>query len=173
MHLRRDEAGGEALRKSFDRVGFSQHAGLAGEQRVDTGAQAGPVGLRQIEMAAEVEQGDLADLLGCALGGDETEGEVWFVGGVIPGCGFSNEHAVEREGGAVRRQGDLVLLWHYKKLRGELWRISAVFPHFITVNGGKAAKDGLAPNKVLAEQIFPKLDECCVRRAIEQLDNVR
>jgi hypothetical protein len=32
---------------------------------------------------------------------------------------------------------------------------------------------GLAPNKVLAEQIFPKLDECCVRRAIEQLDKVR
>jgi len=144
MHLRRDEAGGEALRKSFDRVGFSQHAGLAGEQRVETGAQAGPVGLRQIEMAAEVEQGDLADLLGCALGGDETEGEVWFVGGVIPGCGFSYEHAVTREGGGLRRQGGLVLLWHYKKLRGELWRISAVFPHFITVNGGKAAKDGLA-----------------------------
>jgi len=32
---------------------------------------------------------------------------------------------------------------------------------------------GLAPNKVLAEQIFPKLDECCVRRAIGQLDKVR
>jgi len=32
---------------------------------------------------------------------------------------------------------------------------------------------GLGPNKVLAEQIFPKLDECCVRRAIGQLDKVR
>jgi hypothetical protein len=32
---------------------------------------------------------------------------------------------------------------------------------------------GLAPNKVLAEQIFPRLDECCVRRAIGQLDKVR
>lgn len=32
---------------------------------------------------------------------------------------------------------------------------------------------GLAPNNVLAEQIFPKLDECCVRRAIGQLDKVR
>ena len=32
---------------------------------------------------------------------------------------------------------------------------------------------GLAPNKVLAEQVFSKLDECCVRRAIEQLDKVR
>jgi DDE family transposase len=32
---------------------------------------------------------------------------------------------------------------------------------------------GLGPNKVLAEQIFPKLDETCVRRAIGQLDKVR
>ena len=32
---------------------------------------------------------------------------------------------------------------------------------------------GLAPNKVLAEQIFLRLDECCVRRAIGQLDKVR
>lgn len=32
---------------------------------------------------------------------------------------------------------------------------------------------GFAPNKVLAEQIFPERDECCVQRAIGQLDKVR
>ena len=32
---------------------------------------------------------------------------------------------------------------------------------------------GLAPNKVLAEKIFPKLDECCVRRALAQADKAR
>lgn len=32
---------------------------------------------------------------------------------------------------------------------------------------------GLGPNKVLAEQIFPKLDAACVRRAIRRLDKVR
>jgi hypothetical protein len=32
---------------------------------------------------------------------------------------------------------------------------------------------GFAPNKVLAEQIFPKLDECCVRRALAQAEKVR
>jgi hypothetical protein len=32
---------------------------------------------------------------------------------------------------------------------------------------------GLGPNAVLAEQIFPKLDEICVRRAIGQADKVR
>jgi hypothetical protein len=32
---------------------------------------------------------------------------------------------------------------------------------------------GFGPNKVLAEQIFPKLDECCVRRALDQAAKVR
>ncbi len=32
---------------------------------------------------------------------------------------------------------------------------------------------GLAPNKVLAGQLFPERDECCVRRAVGQLDKVR
>jgi Transposase DDE domain group 1 len=32
---------------------------------------------------------------------------------------------------------------------------------------------GLPPNKVLAEQVFPKLDECCVRRALAQAEKLR
>jgi hypothetical protein len=32
---------------------------------------------------------------------------------------------------------------------------------------------GLAPNKVLAGQVFQKLDECCVRRALAQAEKVR
>jgi Transposase DDE domain group 1 len=32
---------------------------------------------------------------------------------------------------------------------------------------------GLGPNKVLAEQVFPQLDECCVRRALAQAEKVR
>jgi hypothetical protein len=32
---------------------------------------------------------------------------------------------------------------------------------------------GLGSNKVLAEQMFPKLDECCVRRALAQAEKVR
>jgi hypothetical protein len=32
---------------------------------------------------------------------------------------------------------------------------------------------GLAPNKVLADQVFPKLDECCVRRALAQAEKLR
>jgi hypothetical protein len=32
---------------------------------------------------------------------------------------------------------------------------------------------GLGPNKVLAEKVFAKLDECCVRRALAQAEKVR
>jgi hypothetical protein len=32
---------------------------------------------------------------------------------------------------------------------------------------------GFAPNKVLAEQVFPKLAECRVRRALAQAEKVR
>jgi len=32
---------------------------------------------------------------------------------------------------------------------------------------------GLGPNKVLAEQVFPTLDACCVRRALTQAEKVR
>jgi hypothetical protein len=49
---------------------------LSGEQCVDTSAKSGPVALRQVDVAAEVEEGDLADLLAGALGGYETECEI-------------------------------------------------------------------------------------------------
>ena len=70
-----DEAGGIALGQDFDGIGFCEHAGLSGEQCVDPGAQARPVVPGQVELAAEVEQGDLTNLLAGALGGDEAEGE--------------------------------------------------------------------------------------------------
>jgi len=104
----RDEAGGEALRESFDGFRFGEDVGLPGEQGLDPSAQARPVGLRQVEMAAEVEQGDLADLIAGALGGDETEREIGFVGGFLPGCGFSDEHGAEGERGGAWRKGVLI-----------------------------------------------------------------
>ena len=71
-----DEAGGVALGQDLDGLGFWEHAGLSGEQCVDPGAQARPVVLGQVELVAEIEQGDLADLLAGAFGGDQPEGEV-------------------------------------------------------------------------------------------------
>ena len=87
-----DEAGGVTLCQGFDGLGFREHAGLPGEQGLDPRAQARPIALGEIELAAEVEQGDLADLFADAFGGDETEREVGFAGGFIPGRGFADEH---------------------------------------------------------------------------------
>jgi hypothetical protein len=52
----RDEPGGETLSEDLDGFRFRKHVRLPGEQRLDPGAQARPVGLSQVEMAAEVEQ---------------------------------------------------------------------------------------------------------------------
>jgi hypothetical protein len=65
-----------ALGQRLDGVGFGEQADLAGEDGVNAGAQTRPVGLRQIEMAAEVEQGDLTHLLAVALGGDQPVGGI-------------------------------------------------------------------------------------------------
>jgi hypothetical protein len=38
----------------------------------DSGAQAGPLALRQVELAAKIAQGDLADLFAGRFSGDKT-----------------------------------------------------------------------------------------------------
>ena len=115
-----DEAGGIALGQGFDGLGFSQHAALSGEQGLDPGAQTRPVALGQVELATEIEQGNLADLFAGTLGGDETEREVGFVGGFIPGRGFADEHGGKVGVAAGEVNGFTNILWHYK-----------VFPEFI------------------------------------------
>jgi hypothetical protein len=102
-----DQAGGIALRQGLDGLGLGEQVGLAGlasEQGVDAGTQARPVGLRQVEMAAEIEQGDLTHLLANALGGDQAMGEVRFVSGFVPGCCPADEHAARVGRTAASRQ---------------------------------------------------------------------
>ena len=53
--------------QGFDGLGFREHAGLPGEKGLDAGAQARPIALGEIELAAEVEQGDLEDLFAGAF----------------------------------------------------------------------------------------------------------
>src|ERR1019366_6030797 len=109
-----DEAGGMALGQGFDGLGFGEHAGLSAEQGLDPGAQARPIALGQVELAAEIEQGDLADLFAGTFGGDETEREVGFVGGFIPGRGFADEHDGEMGLAARAVKRHRIILWHYK-----------------------------------------------------------
>jgi hypothetical protein len=108
-----DEAGGVALGQGFDGAEFGEHAALSGEQCVDPGAQPRPFVLGQVELATEVEQGDLADLLAGAFGGDQTEGEVGFVARFIPGYGFADEHAGQDGCRGGWRQDGFTILWHY------------------------------------------------------------
>jgi len=112
-----DEARGVTLRQGFDGLGFREYAALSVEQGFDPGAQARPVALRQVELAAQIEQGDLADLLAGAFGGDEAEREVGFVGGFIPRRGFADEHGGEVGLAARVVKGIYIILWHYKVFR--------------------------------------------------------
>jgi hypothetical protein len=68
---------------------------LCAQQRLDAGTQTWPVRLRQVEVAAEVEQDHLADLFAGALGGDEAVGEIGLAGRLVPGSGATDEHAPE------------------------------------------------------------------------------
>ena len=101
--------------QGFDGLGFREHAGLPGEKGLDAGAQARPIALGEIELAAEVEQGDLADLFAGAFGDDETEREVGFAIGFIPGRGFADEHGWELGGAAGAVNRPLIILWHYNR----------------------------------------------------------
>ena len=115
---------------------------LPGEQRLDPGAQARPVRLRQVEMAAEIEEGDLADPTAGALGSDETERKIGFVGGFIPNCRFSYEHGVERGRGGARRQDSKLRLWHYIEKPTVTRLYIRIFPYSLHKVAGKLLKMG-------------------------------
>ena len=88
-----------ALCQGFDGLGFREHAGLPGGKGLRCGCTGAANRFGEIELAAEVEQGDLADLFAGAFGDDETEREVGFAIGFIPGRGFADEHGWELGGG--------------------------------------------------------------------------
>ena len=125
-------AGGIALGQGFDGLGFSQHAALSGEQGLDPDAQARPIALGQVKLAAEIEEGDLADLFAGTLGGDETKGEVGFAGGFIPGRGFADEHGGKVGVAAGKLNGFTNILWHYKVFQ----KFIGGFPGFSGVRYG-------------------------------------
>ena len=68
----------------------------------------------RFEMPAEVEQGELADLLAGAFGGNEAIGEIGFAGGFVSGRGLADEHRPRVVSGGSIRQWVAKILWHYK-----------------------------------------------------------
>ena len=78
---------------------FELRADIGGQQRIlgaekllDTGAQQRPIGLRDREMAAEIEHRALADAGAAALGLNEAMGKVVFAVGGGAGLGTAYEH---------------------------------------------------------------------------------
>jgi hypothetical protein len=79
-------------------------------------AQAVPVVLCQVEVPAEIEQGDLADLLADAGGGDQAIGKIGFGSGFVPRRGFADKHGQEVTGRGVlhARRSENIMALHSK-----------------------------------------------------------
>ena len=65
---------------------------LGAQDLLETGTEQWPSGLREIEVAPEIEQGALADAGAAAFGTDEAMGEVVFAVGGSAGMGAAHEH---------------------------------------------------------------------------------
>ena len=92
-------AGGEQLRGDTLRFLFDLGANIGAQQRIlgtqllfDTTAQQRPIGLRQREPAAEIEQGTLADAGAAAFGAHQAVGEVALAVGGGAGLSAAHEH---------------------------------------------------------------------------------
>ena len=110
------QLGGDALRMVLDpgRTVHWHQGVLVAQPRFDAGTQQRPVRLIHIEMAPQVEQGDLPDFAVDPFGLDQPMGVVAFAGGGVAGLGASNEHSWHATAMASRRQEVSAILWHYK-----------------------------------------------------------
>ena len=84
----------DALRFLLDLGGnIGQRGDMLGAQDLlETGTEQWPTGLREIEVAPEIEQGALADAGAAAFGTDQAMGEVVFAVGASAGMGAAHEH---------------------------------------------------------------------------------
>ena len=100
----RQQLRGDALGLLLDGRGrVVEQRRLTVEDLVDALAQCGPLGLGNLEVAAEVEQGALADLGAGALAAHEAVGVVGLAVGMA-GLGASDEHGGDGNGGGRRCQ---------------------------------------------------------------------
>ena len=100
-----DQLAGDALGFVFDGARAVGDQGcLAGQEVVDAGAQLRPLGLGDVEVSPEIEQGALADGVSDALVVDEPMGEVGLSVVRAPCLGAANEHGAHDSGRACRSQ---------------------------------------------------------------------
>ena len=149
------QLGGDALRMVLDpgRTVHWHQGVLVAQPRFDAGTQQRPVRLIHIEMAPQVEQGDLPDFAVDPFGLDQPMGVVAFAGGGVAGLGASNEHSWHATAMASRRQEVSAILWHYKAKcrpgKPKIKELLAVLGKF----GVEADKYGLRPNSLFCRKI--------------------
>ena len=85
---------GDALRFLLDRRGKSdwEQCVLRAQELIEAPTEGGPAGLRDEEVATEIEQGALADAGADAFGADQAVGEVAFAVGGGASLGTADEH---------------------------------------------------------------------------------
>ena len=93
-----------------------EQVGLPRERRLDALAERGPAFAVDVEVAAEVEQGALADAAAVAFGAHQAVGVVAGAVG-LTGLGAADEHGGDVSGGRRRVQDPKFILWHYHLLR--------------------------------------------------------
>ena len=101
----REQLRGDALGLVLDGGrALGEQGRLAGQDVVDASAQRRPLGLGDVEVAPEIEQGALADGVSDALGVHQAMGEVGFSVLGPAGLCASNEHAAHDSGRGGRSQ---------------------------------------------------------------------
>ena len=109
-----EQLGGDALRVRLQpRGAVVLQCELTGEDLVDPPAKRWPVGLRDLEVSSQVEQGALAHLGVDSLGTNEPIGEVHLAGGGATGLGAPDEHHAHGSRGRGPVQSLYTILWHY------------------------------------------------------------
>ena len=125
-NLTGEQLSGDAVRFLLDlarRLGQRQNM-LGTQDLLDPGTQQRPIGLRDSEVATEIEQGTLADAGAAAFGADQAMGEVAFAVGGRAGLGAADEHGMRRRyevgrGGAMPLMRIMALHWPIPTIRGQ------------------------------------------------------
>ena len=104
----RERPQGDVLRADAARP----HQGQGVDRHLDARAERGPASAVDVEVAAEVEQGALADAAAVAFGAHQAVGVVAGAVG-LTGLGAADEHGGGGSGGGRRAQDPKLILWHY------------------------------------------------------------
>ena len=124
-NLSNQQLRGDVLSGVLDLAGRSgeRQSRLGTQELIETGTEQRPRGLGDREVAAEIEQGTLANASADTLGTDQAIGEVVFAVGGGAGLSAADEHGMSRRYGEQPRRVNSVrmfmaLHWPIPAIRG-------------------------------------------------------